>query len=122
MTPLEINKKIAGLKCGIGERGVSASIGDYGRPTNRVTYFLEADDNVRVHSRFFNWAETITDAWELFEELPNPKLQLFNRDDAGLVRFPWRCTVDFNKDYEFMGETAPLAIAKAWLAWKENKK
>lgn len=116
MTPLEINKKIAAIKSMQGADGVSVSIGDNGQPTNRVAYLCKIDDNVYVHSQFYNWAESIGDAWELFEEMPGGVITKFDdTEDGNDIYF---CTNDVMNYSEWAFE-ASSAICLAWLKWKE---
>ncbi len=59
----------------------------------------------------FNWAENISDAWELFEEMPH-MANIFKREDG---MFEVTCA---DEAYHGFADTAPLAIAKAYLKWK----
>lgn len=111
MTPLDLNKMIAEMKGCIVIVAPNGTIHEGG------------DCNVRKYrdAKIPNWAENIADAWELFEEMPNPKLQLFNHDDAGLARYPYRLVIDFNSQDAIAGATAPLAICIAWIKWKQSE-
>jgi len=128
MNALEINKRIAELK--LSDKFVfwpeytEESINDSRNPANiRYKYRVDVDQKfipIPNDPKTINWAENIADAWELFEEMPNPKLQLFNSGDAAFMRFSWRVTIDFKKDMEFLGATATIAICLAWIKWKES--
>lgn len=99
MTPLEINKNIAELK-GIKNYEMDCKI--QGMP---------------VFSGFPNWAENISDAWGLFEEMPLP---MITKDSNYAYKF--QSTSDW-KSAEvpaFDGLTAPMAICLAWIAWKQD--
>lgn len=65
-----------------------------------------------------NWPESIADAWELFEEFISENKHL----SCGiaiepLVSHEWVASLGYWRSY---GATAPLAICKAWIAWKEG--
>lgn len=105
MTPLEINKRIAELK--------------------DLTYEPSARSNdvlvklVPNHAgRWFNWAENIADAWELFEEMESPFFYKFPNLHALAAEGRYGCGNSEISPFRF-GQTAPLAICKAWIAWKE---
>lgn len=112
MTPLEINKKIAEVKSLIGDKGVSVSVGDNGRPTNRVAYICQVDDNIQIHSQFKNWAEKISDAWELFEEMPEGSF-LEKRENIFICSHNGSTIKTFSTE-----KTACMAICIEWLKWK----
>ena len=105
-TPLEMEERIAKIK------GLK----------NPRSWFIEDkyqgicwDIDLVRPSEMTNWAENIEDAWELFEEIPSAILQkvtysIGSPEKSYAVHYA-------NKGYVY-GETAPLAICLAWLAWK----
>lgn len=113
MTPLEINKLIAELK---GFKGISISIGDKGRPTGRISYEIKREGDTVVNSNFYNWAENISDAWELFEESTEPYLKKMPPNYECVMR---------DKSLNIVGQaragTPAKAICLAWIKWKESK-
>lgn len=101
MNPLEINKKIAekmGCKWKESPRGSTIWINDEECPDQCV---LQR-----------NWAESISDAWELFEEMPDCLV-----GKAELLVNKW-VVQDFSERQISQADTAPLAICLAWIAWK----
>jgi hypothetical protein len=107
MTPLEINKKIVEIK----------------KPKNEI-WVQVSDSNYIGHqnsSDIFNWAENISDAWELFEENQEVYLKKMHYTDGTIV---YQCVFrdsNLNVLGDSKADTAPMAICLAWLVWKENK-
>lgn len=105
MTPLEVNIAIAEFKM----LKIMLS------PKDQNGLYIEAKIGGTIpYLKTTNWAENISDAWELFEEMPTPEI--------GLMGGKYICS-----SHGFRGlcinkaDTAPMAIALAWLAWKKNK-
>lgn len=96
MKPFEINYKIASIK-------YKDQLDDYGAAAE-------------------NWAESINDAWKLFEEMPNAGLAHYNNGELGKLKYSYRVTLLTNSIGmpPVSADTAPLAICKAWLSWKSN--
>ena len=70
MTPLEINKKIAELKCsGFKYQSGNQILINYKEEPARQLAKNLSPVNYIISSRWVNWAEDISDAWELFEEM-----------------------------------------------------
>jgi hypothetical protein len=69
-----------------------------------------------------NWPENISAAWKLFEEMPHP--EIYHGTYINGANY-WRCACgkwDYGEpEYECEADTAPLAICRAWLMWKEDK-
>lgn len=128
MTPLEINKKIAEMQ------------------GFKVIYIPDFDWQAYEETRMpiTNYAEHISDAWKLFEEMDGQVITQ-DRYNGAYSGGKWLCTYETlcpeevlingpqagdTEAMEFWADpvhvaaadTAPLAIAKAWLAWKESKK
>lgn len=106
MTNLEVNRKIAEIK-GLNEITIGAII-------------IWDKTSVRTIDRNYNWAESISDAFELFEEMPiGVRLQsCYGDEDDGWGSTGYRCDI-IGMGIYCCEPTAPLAIAKAWLKWKE---
>lgn len=114
MTPLEINKKIAELKGFIAVKQAHTSNGFWCSKT-----ILEIDGSF-IDACYFNWAEKIASAWQLFEEMPRPQLT-----KGGLELPYYFCLSEFTEESyqpEKETRTAPMAICFAWLKWKEKNK
>lgn len=108
MTPLEINKKIAELK------GMKCIPLPYSKNSLRI--FLE---NESCHlGRDINWVENISDAWELFEEIPGAVISKDDDNEDGCNNYYCRSATD---NLSIYGATAPEAICLAWIKWKEGK-
>lgn len=128
MTPLEINKKIAEWK-GYEARRVDGNQLFIGKPG--------------FDGSWVNWAESITDAWELFDEM-DMQIVVKDRYNGTYSKGKWLCTYEtvFAEEILFNGpqgndsealafwqspkfvvaaDTAPLAICKAYIKWKELK-
>lgn len=111
---LEINKKIAEAK------GIEI------QTNNGANVYVKSPEPLIN----YNWAENIADAWELFEELVTSQqgwrsVNLIGNDCAILPRYRVSLVdhdANINTGLYESAETAPLAVCKAWLAWKENKK
>ena len=65
-----------------------------------------------------NWAENIADAWELFEEMPHGLIE----NSIGGMKICSFISEGKSQAIQWYDDTAPLAICKSWLAWKENEK
>ena len=120
MTTLEINKRIAELK------KLDITWGDYG---NSVCPALWNKDEMVL----FNWAEDISDAWELFEEMGNNMggwhkiaLDMWNANST-YIPISFKIIIKGlgghggDKD-EMLAEanTASEAICLAWIKWKQQ--
>lgn len=107
MTPEEIRLEIAKRK------GIMARPGFGGR--------LVYDDYAsEVVHPLPNWPTDIAAAWELFCEFPS-MAELW-RDVIRKGEFVFSCKVSLNlQTIVFVAPTAPLAICKAWLAWKRGQ-
>jgi hypothetical protein len=70
-----------------------------------------------------NWEENIADAWELFEEIKYQVLIVKWADGEYVISYVNAKNI-YNPKKIILGEakTAPEAICKAWIAWKENEK
>lgn len=107
MTPYEINLKIAQLQ----GRTIKNRFGQgiWVTPIKE-----EYDTSIK------NWAENISDAWELFEEMPPGSfIKKMDREPPG-----FDCLVYLGKSTMYVGgkgDTAPRAISRAWLKWKGAK-
>jgi len=128
MSPLEVNKKIAEVKLTgmkwwfeFTEDSISA-----GREQPIIRYRFDVSINQKTipipnNIKSINWAGNILDAWQLFEENPEVYLKKGHYTDGTIV---YQCVFrDSNLNVIGGGKaaTAPMAIALAWLAWKENK-
>lgn len=108
MTPLEINKKIAELK---GFHSIRNGFSD------SVFYC----DKEKLGNEFLNynknWAENISDAWELFEEIPGAVISKDDDNEDGCNSYYCRSATD---NLSIYGATATEAICLAWIKWKEG--
>ena len=107
MTPLEVNKKIAEIK-GYKIRRVHED--------GSVFIGKEGKDGF-----FAKWAEDISDAWELFEEMPNCALLSssgITQQEMGYAPFICSFGLTYDTPSKVDGDTAHMAICKAWLRWK----
>lgn len=109
MTPLEINKKIAELK---GFHSIRNGFSD------SVFYC----DKEKLGNEFLNynknWAENISDAWELFEEMPFGTCITSHYDHEENY---YTLILGDNINYiEIDSNTATEAICLAWIKWKKN--
>lgn len=105
MSPLEMNKKIAGIK---RLNWVSS---------NTTNPALIDHDELPTSDRLHppkNWAENIADAWELFEEMPYCCVENVNSDLKICSYIP----KGKYEDVQWYADTAPMAICLAWLKWK----
>jgi len=112
MTPEEIRIEIAERK-GIEIINPFPSMLTYidGKTSNGLNHYAPVP----------NWPEDIAAAWKLWEEIPGESVSKQNgqycagwidkRDSTEFVRL-YRCQ---------FGATAPLAICKAWIAWKRSE-
>lgn len=116
MTPLEINNKIAEIK------GYNARYFDGDQEFVLIDLIPKVEIKYNTHTNSirighsFNWAKNISDAWELFEEMPRPQLT-----KGGMSAPYYFCLSEFvEQSYspELEAPTAALAICKAWLKWK----
>ena len=106
MSPLEVNKKIAELKGFTAVKQARTSNGLWCSKT-----ILEIDGSF-IDACYFNWAEKIANAWQLFEEMPIGFSIMRDKE------YNW-CL--FHNSIWSVAPTAPMAIALAWLKWKESK-
>ena len=65
-----------------------------------------------------DWEHNIADAWELFEELPNVTLD-HNLVGSDYCIYWWDKT-DASRRSIVSCKTAPEAICKAYISWREN--
>jgi len=125
MTPEEIRIEIAMRKewvCPHDEeythyvsRSMAIDAGDIGLEGYPIqeTIFVEGDGEPP------NWPEDIAAAWELVEDSQAKPHELYFDIEAIIcVSNKWRATVGY---YSRIGLTAPLAICRAWLAWKRSE-
>lgn len=114
MTSLEINKKIAELKgfkpgpSGNLRYTNSVSLHPASMPDNLLSIFASEDKS---------WAENISDAWELFEEIPGAVISKDDDNEDG--RNSYYCRSATN-NLSIYGATAQKAICLAWIKWKEE--
>jgi len=128
MTPLEINQRIAELKGYALCKMMS-------NPPKWDGYVMEGNN---PSNSFLapNWAEDISAAWVLFEEMPEPFIRKLTQED--LDAMPPESSA-LLKDCKYIvnsqrlvsekgiwpsafAPTATQAICKAWLQWKEGLK
>lgn len=126
MTPLEINKQIAQLKgkelyeytdpCGkdhVFEKNPNGGwmvVADYKDGKLIKKYYETPERAVDLP----NWSRSISDAWELFEEMKDTILCKLRNPKK-----EYRCQAG-DIDHQ-TAKTAPLAICLAWIKWKEGK-
>lgn len=112
MSPLEINTKIAEIK------GLKIMLS----PKDQNGLYVEAKIGGTIpYLKTTNWAENISDAFELFEENQEVYLKKMNYTDGTIV---YQCVFrdsNLNVLGNATADTAPMAIALAWLVWKGNK-
>lgn len=104
MTTLEINKEIALIRFSM----------NISKPIENE--WKEGDVAIFSHGK--NWAENISDAWQLFEEMPYSKIEIWgnaNPDKKYSVSF----TDNMGTKYIY-ASTAPMAICLAWLRRKSE--
>lgn len=110
MTPLEVNIKIAEAKGYHVDETINGFLFEKVYYENGIKHYGD---------HHYNWAENISDAWELFEE---PFCSYIVRYSNGAS-----FRVTFEDDEKGNGlvisdaDTAPMAICLAWLKWKESK-
>lgn len=123
MTPLEINKTIAKIK------GLTIFNAEkHSQTDDELNYDLILDvghlwilDN-DGQQHIWSPAENISDAWELFEEMP-----FLSSIHKTSDHYEVHSGDFFNKlekyDSRFWeaSNTAPLAICEAWINWKQGK-
>lgn len=111
MSPLEINTKIAEIK------GLKIMLS----PKDQNGLYVEAKIGGTIpYLKTTNWAENISDAWELFEEMPESTF-IFRKKKrlSDCKDLFWICGLEGSIIDTMPHEiTAPLAICKAWLKWK----
>lgn len=100
MSPLEINNRIAEIK-GLTIKGPGRILG--------------SSASINTNEGHKDWAENIADAWELFEEMPSVA---FVRKEYDGRYSCYNGTSAFEKGNWCIADTAPTAIATAWLGWK----
>lgn len=134
MSPLEINTKIAEIK------GLKIMLS----PKDQNGLYVEAKIGGTIpYLKTTNWAENISDAWELFEEMGG-QIITEDRYNGSYSKGKWLCTYGTtcpeevllngpqaddttamvfwqNPRFIVAADTAPMAICLAWIAWKENK-
>lgn len=113
MTNQEINNKIAELKGYIP--GVSMQFDSVNGVSLNRNSMPEGKFDMFAESK--NWAEKISDAVELFEEMP-ARYEI-SKVDIGDKYF-WKCQ-HRHKQGVAIGDTAPLVICLAWIKWKESQ-
>lgn len=74
-----------------------------------------------------NWPHDIAAAWELVEEMGNAYFVLCRTNSTNFSPAPWgethwECRFYAPERGHRQGKTAPEAICRAWLAWKEAGK
>lgn len=131
MTPLEINKRIAGIILSpqhkwwteFTEESINSG---FSKPIIKYKLNVAIDQKhipIPNDTKSINWAENISDAWELFEEMEEPSV--FKIDSNALKKeFSNLIYSASCKDLGLKScsaETAPLAICKAWISWKEGQ-
>lgn len=123
MSPLEINKKIATLKGWNSEDLCNGYGGDL--PNSPDGWFCDEcgfkaswDDGAEdgPHEKpITNYAESISDAWELFEEM--------SQDEWIYIQYikdiHWQVRKLDCREWGSAAKTAPLAICHAYITWKE---
>jgi len=67
-----------------------------------------------------DWPRDIAAAWELMEEMRNAELNVTIYHAVGVDG--WIVSLDYMDNFAYYGETAPIAICRAWLAWKGGAK
>jgi hypothetical protein len=70
-----------------------------------------------------DWPADIAAAWELVEEMDKAYFSLTRTNDTHWAPAPfgkihWECRFYAPQKGEMFGDTAPLAICRAWLVWK----
>ena len=72
------------------------------------------------------WSTNISDAWELWEELPIPKGYWHGMWEGNFDETKHIVSIILSKHdsmkTNFSGTSFPLAVCKAWVAWKEKTK
>lgn len=121
MTPLEVNKRIGKMRYDhaksvvykIDFKGVKSEL-----QKNYVICYNDDWLKLPQLGESKNWAEDISDAWELFEEMPIPEIL---KIDSNYYEACFHNPKDETKIERFNAYQAPMAICLAWLAWKEAK-
>lgn len=129
MTPLEINLKIAKLKNIEVLQTIESKIyykGESGYAKRGITQYAAEP------LKSYNWAESIQDAWGLFEEMPKSSFVKHLGFDDGEKCGKFECLLYagpkdskmriLEKWVEITADTAPLAICLAWIQWKESQR
>lgn len=107
LTPLQINQKIAQLKGNYVQKAGPGKI--IGAETTPV-YELDK-----------NWAENISDAWKLFEEMPNDtSIAISKNGRLFSIIIGDSCYFEDESKRFIYADTAPLAICAAYIAWRES--
>lgn len=114
MTPLEINKRIAEKKGYIFDDKYRCFSKE--KPHDKNAIYKDS-------GILYNWAENISDAWELFEEMPDASIfkvdsKILKKEYSNLI-YSASCKDIGLKSYS--AETAPLAICLTWISWKEGQ-
>lgn len=107
MTQLEINKKIAELKGLKMEEAPNLS--------QSALFFVGSDRH--ESESYKDWAKDISDAWELFEEIPGAVISKDDDNEDGCNSYYCRSATD---NLSIYGATATEAICLAWIKWKEG--
>lgn len=130
MTPLEINKKIAELK-GLTDWEMREYTVSRNRIETEHCSFLSPqrwDGGSQMIRLKREWSESISDAWELFEEMSDVKYLeyvLSKEHSSKHNKSYWEVSEIFRNDDNIEispvanSDTAPLAICKAYIKWKE---
>lgn len=108
MSPLEVNEKIAEAKGYHVDETINGFLFEKVYYKNGIKHYGD---------HHYNWAENISDAWQLFEEMP----ESFSIQKDGLQWMVWKRKTNGTVRFTDSADTAPMAIALAWLKWKELK-
>lgn len=121
MTPLQINQKIAEMK---QLKMIHAP--NYSSSATATLIFDAPDIDKYDDWSYKNWAENISDAWELFEEMPLAEIFHTNLKDVKYTVTIWvrnKHTDEFclgDRKVFGKGITAPLTICAAYITWRES--
>lgn len=112
MTPLEINKRVAELKSYTNSYLHAHSPGT---PCNKECL-------KPFYDPYFgkNWVENISDAWDLFEEMPGCLLSKDDETEDGRDIYHCRHREMERGETEWAFELCE-AICLAWIKWKEGQ-
>lgn len=118
MTPADLRLAIARAKGWkeVGPGGACLVVPPEGDP--RRNWAAEWDEN-GFPDWMENWPADITAAWELVDDARAAKMNVHieaEAEECFCLFYPPE--LDESKEAQGIGETAPLAICRAWLAWK----